>query len=330
MSIKKLDDGRYEVDIRPQGRAGKRIRRRFNKKHEAVAYEKYVAVNYHNKDWLSKPADKRTLSELIELWWLYKGQNEKHGKLDKNKLVLVDRMMESPCASQIDSLLVTKFKSLRLKQGVKATTVNRYLMLLSGLFTYLIDAGLYQGEHPLQGMNRLKGLPTAMTFMATDEIENLLNVLSGDNKKIAILSLSTGARWGEVSVLKAENIISNRVTFVETKNGNIRSVPISADVCKTVATRKSGLLFPDADYASFRLQLKASKPDLPKGQALHVMRHTFATHFMMNGGNILTLQKILGHANIQQTMTYAHFSPDFLQDAISYNPLKGKTGLTST
>lgn len=67
------------------------------------------------------------------------------------------------------------------------------------------------------------------------------------------------------------------------------------------------------------------QPDLLKGQALHVMRHTFATHFMMNGGNILTLQKILGHANIQQTMTYAHFSPDFLQDAISFNPLKGKT-----
>ncbi len=42
---------------------------------------------------------------------------------------------------------------------------------------------------------------------------------------------------------------------------------------------------------------------------------------MMNGGNIVTLQRILGHATIQQTMTYAHFSPDFLQDAISFNPL---------
>ncbi|MEK8345449.1 tyrosine-type recombinase/integrase, partial [Escherichia coli] len=55
--------------------------------------------------------------------------------------------------------------------------------------------------------------------------------------------------------------------------------------------------------------------------SLSVMRHTFATHFMMNGGNIVTLQRILGHATIQQTMTYAHFSPDFLQDAISFNPL---------
>ena len=56
----------------------------------------------------------------------------------------------------------------------------------------------------------------------------------------------------------------------------------------------------------------------------HALRHTFATHFMMNGGNIITLQKILGHSKIEQTMNYAHFAPDFLQDAISYNPLQGK------
>ncbi|MCV4797152.1 tyrosine-type recombinase/integrase, partial [Escherichia coli] len=74
---------------------------------------------------------------------------------------------------------------------------------------------------------------------------------------------------------------------------------------------RTGLLY-QVDYLKFREILQEVKPDLPKGQATHVMRHTFATHFMMNGGNIVTLQRILGHATIQQTMTYAHFSPDFL------------------
>ncbi|STI05300.1 phage integrase [Escherichia coli] len=54
MAIKKLDDGRYEVDIRPTGRNGKRIRRKFDKKSEAVAFEKYTLYNHHNKEWLSK------------------------------------------------------------------------------------------------------------------------------------------------------------------------------------------------------------------------------------------------------------------------------------
>ncbi|MCK9782857.1 integrase, partial [Proteus columbae] len=53
----------------------------------------------------------------------------------------------------------------------------------------------------------------------------------------------------------------------------------------------------------------------------------FATYFMMNGGSIIMLQRILGHTNLQQTLTYAHFAPDFLQDAIQYNPLKGSTEL---
>ena len=52
MAIKKLDDGRYEVDIRPTGRNGKRIRRKFDKKSEAVAFEKYTLYNHHNKEWL--------------------------------------------------------------------------------------------------------------------------------------------------------------------------------------------------------------------------------------------------------------------------------------
>ncbi|EOG1982191.1 hypothetical protein ACK5A4_000204 [Proteus mirabilis] len=42
---------------------------------------------------------------------------------------------------------------------------------------------------------------------------------------------------------------------------------------------------------------------------------------------MIQLNGILGHTNLQQTLTYAHFAPDFLQDAIQYNPLKGSTEL---
>ena len=66
---------------------------------------------------------------------------------------------------------------------------------------------------------------------------------------------------------------------------------------------------------------------LIEGQKTHVLRHTFASHFMMNGGNILVLQRILGHANIRETMKYAHFAPDHLEEAAALNPL---TSLMST
>ena len=53
----------------------------------------------------------------------------------------------------------------------------------------------------------------------------------------------------------------------------------------------------------------------------HVLRHTFASHFMMAGGNILTLQKILGHQNLTTTMRYAHLAPEHLLEAKALNPL---------
>lgn len=77
----------------------------------------------------------------------------------------------------------------------------------------------------------------------------------------------------------------------------------------------------------FRRAIKKVKPSMALDQATHALRHTFATHFMMNGGSIIKLQRILGHTNLQQTLTYTHFAPDFLQDAIQYNPLKGSTEL---
>ena len=49
----------------------------------------------------------------------------------------------------------------------------------------------------------------------------------------------------------------------------------------------------------------------------HGLRHTFASHFMMAGGNILTLQKLLGHSSVAVTMKYAHLAPDFMRDEMS-------------
>ncbi|WP_236715532.1 tyrosine-type recombinase/integrase, partial [Pseudomonas sp. BMS12] len=53
------------------------------------------------------------------------------------------------------------------------------------------------------------------------------------------------------------------------------------------------------------------------------LRHTFASHFIQNGGNILTLQKILGHSSLAMTMRYAHLAPDHLADAVRLAPKVG-------
>jgi len=49
----------------------------------------------------------------------------------------------------------------------------------------------------------------------------------------------------------------------------------------------------------------------------HDLRHTFASHFMMNGGNLYDLQKILGHTKYEMTQIYAHLHPDHLAGTTS-------------
>ena len=49
---------------------------------------------------------------------------------------------------------------------------------------------------------------------------------------------------------------------------------------------------------------------------------------MMNGGNILVLQRVLGHTDIKMTMRYAHFAPDHLEDAVKFNPIANTSPIT--
>jgi hypothetical protein len=61
----------------------------------------------------------------------------------------------------------------------------------------------------------------------------------------------------------------------------------------------------------------------------HDLRHTFASHFMMSGGGILTLQKFLGHHDVKVTMKYAHLQPHFMASEaarLSFRP-KASMGL---
>jgi hypothetical protein len=93
MSISKLDDGKYLVDVRPSGRNGKRYRRKFPSKGEAQKYEKYILAQHHNKEWLDAPKDTRRISELIPLWYLHYGSKLKDGENDLKRVTAVNKLL---------------------------------------------------------------------------------------------------------------------------------------------------------------------------------------------------------------------------------------------
>ncbi|HAS61680.1 MAG TPA: integrase [Vibrio sp.] len=319
MSIKSIPNG-YEVDCRPQGRSGKRYRKKFKTKAEAVQYERWLITTKSLKGWIEPATDKRPLSELIDLWYKHHGQQLKGGSKDVMHLQKIDKDLGKPKAYQITKNLFSDYRTNMLAKGNVPVTINRNHTRLSGVFTVLIRLGMFNGDHPLKGISRLKVAAGEMGFLSIDDIKLLLESLEGDALKIAKLSLATGGRWGEIANLRSSNLVAGKVIFIDTKNGKNRTVPIRQSLFDEIYTGKSGKLF-KARYIDFYNVFKSLNFELPKGQAVHVLRHTFASHFIMNGGNILTLQRILGHASVLQTMTYAHLAPDYLNEAMELNPL---------
>lgn len=72
---------------------------------------------------------------------------------------------------------------------------------------------------------------------------------------------------------------------------------------------------------AFRKNADRSATEFPKGQKTYILRHTFTSHFMMNVGGILTLQKVLGYRDLKMTLRYSHLSPDYLTKVLELNPL---------
>lgn len=322
MTIKKSGD-KWEVDVRPAGRKGKRFRRKFDKKNEALAYEKHILANFHNKEWLGTPKDKRRLSELIDIWWKKSGQFKRSSENYRKKLNLICKELNDPEASSITSPLIANWQLDRLEKGHAVNTVRRLASCLSNVFTTLIDTGDYQGGHPLRDLKQPPPKKTEMTYLTINQIKLLLEAIEHDKelRLIVEICLATGSRWKETITLNSSNLSPYRIRFTNTKTNKPRTVPITKDLYEKIYPLNGGSLFTSDPRQRLGKLFDRIGFELPKGQKVHVLRHTFASHFVMNGGNILTLKEILGHASINQTMTYAHLAPDHLKDAITLNPL---------
>ncbi|WP_176115351.1 phage integrase, partial [Salmonella enterica] len=202
-----------------------------------------------------------------------------------------------------------------LMSPVKPRTVNLEQRNLSSVFGTLKKLGHWSAPNPLAGLPTFKITEGELAFLSVDEIKRLLAACAESQSPsllmIAKICLATGARWSEAENLQGHQISKYRITYTKTKGKKNRTVPISQDLYHELPKNRGKLFTPCRK--SFERAVKRAGIDLPEGQCTHVLRHTFASHFMMNGGNILVLRDILGHSDIKMTMVYAHFAPEHLE-----------------
>ncbi|MCL4166043.1 UNVERIFIED_CONTAM: hypothetical protein GTU68_030215 [Idotea baltica] len=210
------------------------------------------------------------------------------------------------------------------KAKVTFRTCNNEQDLLNAVIVELKRMGEWKGENPLLLVRQFKLHEQEMEFLTVEEMQNLItnaevHEFHDDLYKVIKLCLATGGRFKESATLTGAQLTKYKVTFTQTKGKKNRSVPISPELYEVIYKEGSGPLFSIGYSTVYRFIVK-NVPRL-KQQAAHVLRHTFASYYMMNGGNIIALQRILGHSDIKQTMRYAHLAPDHLEDVVTKNPL---------
>lgn len=335
MSIRNLKDGSKKpwlCECYPNGRSGKRVRKRFATKGEASAYELYLMKEVDDKPWMGEKPDHRRLHDLLEVWYQLHGQHLKSGLHSKYRMTLVCEELNNPIASHLTSKDFAHYRANRENKGrgrsgksIAAASNNRDLATLKSMFNKLIKLNEWSLPNPLLDIEMLKLPETELTFLREAQIVKLFDVIKGswaykELRLIYMICLSTGARINEAVLLKGEHVFDNKITFVNTKGKRNRTLPISEALYKELNPTSSGRLF-TVGYGVVHKWLTKALPELPSGQATHVLRHTFATEFMRKGGNILDLKEALGHTKIEQTMTYAHFSPHHLASVVTLNPI---------
>ena len=102
--------------------------------------------------------------------------------------------------------------------------------------------------------------------------------------------------------IEISQVRNGLIQLVQTKSSKGRAIPISValenEIHQHHKNRGDGERCFMAAYFAFRKTLIDANLKHSEGQLTHILRHTFASHFMMNGGNVIALQKILGHHSL--------------------------------
>lgn len=158
----------------------------------------------------------------------------------------------------------------------------------------------------------------------------------GSRHVAVALALRLGLRRGEVFGLRWQDVAleAGRLTVARSyrlapKSGKPRHLPIHSAllpllrewrercpataeglVCPVFYAGRWGMSSSRATHGLPQLLRGAGCKRLERGW--HALRHTFASQFIMAGGSLATLQKLLGHSTIEMTLVYSHLAPDFV------------------
>lgn len=224
----------------------------------------------------------------------------------------------------IDDIFI--FLDMLRKKGNSSNGINTRYRSLRAFFRWASEQGYC--SNIFEGVKTPKGTRKAISILTNDEIRTLLSCVAGRNRLIVLLMLDCGLRRSEVCSLRCEDIFDNYF-IVRGKGDKERIVPMSDYIKLPVQEQliksrlqNQGVLIDVSENAIKLLFQKLKKITGIKRLHAHLLRHTFATLYLVNGGDPISLQHILGHESLEITKVYLHLAQTYVFRAGNkYSPM---------
>ncbi len=243
---------------------------------------------------------------------------------------------------------IERYKRVRTKEKVSPRTVNIELRCLSNMFNKCVEWH-YLHRSPFSGVKLLRVEKKEPRFLTREEITSLLLAAPPWLEAIIVVLLNTGLRDGERRRLQFNDIDfkRKRIRVIATKTNTIRYVPMNHEVeqklrwlskfyiaqncTKTfkeiihprLACQKNYVFCNEDGSAVESIRksfVRACKKANLENVTIHTLRHTFASHLVMSGVDLKSVQQLLGHSTITTTMIYAHLTPEHLAGTVEKLP----------
>jgi site-specific recombinase XerD len=244
--------------------------------------------------------------------------------------------------TKIDNQMIESFKASRMNDGLKPRAVNRELAVLRFMLNKAVE-WKYLKDNPYKGVRMLKPTVEPVKYLTEDQIERLLSAASIHLKPILIVLRNTGMRTHELLNLRFSDIdYSKRTVLVRSsKTNSYRIIPLNQESYQTLLWLRDNFPHPNTEKvlprADHQKQYVFCNLDGSKLQSIknsfskacrkagikaspHLLRHSFASHLVMNGADLVSVKELLGHSQISTTMIYAHLSDKYKADTVEKLP----------
>jgi len=313
---------------------GKPVRKAVSKdKKTAQEYKAQLEIQIA-RGMLNMPVRKYSMDSFVQEYLQYSRTNKTPGavKIDMQAIRSLNRILQPKTTNEISPATLERWKSVRANE-VSPVAVNIELRQIKAMVHKGIQWS-YMNSKQIEGVNQLKVPKKLPRFMSKDEITRLQTYTPNRWWDIFSFFILTGLRIGEFIHLKWDWVDFQKKTLTvmadsdwTPKDYESREIPLHSNLIEILVRLKKNrmgeyIFWSGINSATLaaRIGQKFSKYCKKAGidhYRIHDLRHTFASHMVLNGADLMVVRDILGHSSVKTTEIYAHLYPSRHHEAIA-------------